>query len=114
MVSEIKLNSLTIREKVQNRKRTHILQSCSISLRIDLKQKDTFHLMVIWMIHYSMDYWKTKLAFCDVFTVAFFLCILLKKVMQQFRVNASQPTLTYTHNVHADKKIVNVRSNLLQ
>ena len=76
--------------------------------------------MVIWMTHYSMDYWETKLAFCEVLTVAFFLCILggekkeKNKVKQHFSVNSLQPTLTYIHNVRGyNNIIVNVRSNLL-
>ena len=40
---------------------------------MDLKQKDTYHLIFIWMAPYSMDDWKTKLPFCEVFTVAFVL-----------------------------------------
>jgi hypothetical protein len=39
---------------------------------MDMELKDTHHLSVIWMTRYSMDYWETKLAFCEVFTVAFF------------------------------------------
>ena len=60
------------------------------------------------MTHYSMDYWETKLAFCEVFTVAFSVHILKKKkntkiVKKPFSVYAYQPTLTYNHNVYADK-----------
>jgi hypothetical protein len=79
-----------------------------------MKQKDTYHLLVIWMISYSMDYWETKLAFCDVLTVDFILFILLnKKVKQHYSINSLQPTLTYIRNVHTDKETLNVRSNLL-
>jgi hypothetical protein len=39
----------------------------------DMEQKDTYHTIVIWMAGYSMDYWETKLAFSEVFTVAFSL-----------------------------------------
>jgi hypothetical protein len=46
---------------------------------MDLEQKDTHHPIVIWMTRYSMDYWETKLAFCEVFTVASFLWILQQK-----------------------------------
>jgi len=103
----MKLNTLTTREKVQNRKRIHVLQSSIFSQRTGLRQKDTYHLMFIWMTHYSMDYWETKLTFCEIFTVAFNLYILGgggKKIKQHFIVNALQPTLTYIHNVYADKK----------
>lgn len=40
---------------------------------MDLALKDTYHLIVIWSIHYSMDYWETKFSFCEIFTVAFVL-----------------------------------------
>ena len=43
---------------------------------IALEQKDTYHLTVIWMTCYGMDYWETELPFCEVFTVAFVLWIL--------------------------------------
>jgi len=70
-----------------------------------------------------MDYWETKLPFCEVFTVAFSVHILNKKrkkekktnkqtgiVKEHFSVYALQPTLTYIHNVCVDKKkIVNIR-----
>jgi len=29
--------------------------------------------MVIWVTLYSMDYWKTKLPFCNIITIAFLL-----------------------------------------
>jgi hypothetical protein len=65
------------------------------------------------MTLYSMDYWETKLAFCEVISVAFLVCILKKRaeiVKQHFSVNALQTTLTYIHKVCADKKNVNVSS----
>lgn len=43
---------------------------------MDQEQKDTYHLIIIWMTHYCMDYWKTKLPFCDIITIAFVLYIL--------------------------------------
>jgi len=46
---------------------------------MDQEQKDTYHLIIIWMTHYCTDYWKTKRPFCDIITVAFVLYILQQK-----------------------------------
>jgi hypothetical protein len=43
---------------------------------IALEQKDTYHLTVIWVTCYGVDYWETKFPLCEVFTVAFVLWIL--------------------------------------
>ena len=61
---------------MQNAKDNQMLQSESTNKSMNQEQKDSYHLIVIWMTHYSMDYWKTKLPFCSVFTIAFVPCVL--------------------------------------
>jgi hypothetical protein len=40
---------------------------------MDLQQKDTHHLIVLWMTSYGVDYWETEIPFCEIFTVDFSL-----------------------------------------
>ena len=46
--------------------------------------------MVIWMIHYSVDYRETKVAFCEVSTVAFSLHILNKTKQNKTKQNKTK------------------------
>jgi len=59
---------------------------------MDQEQKDTYHLIVIWMTHYCKDYWKTKLLFCNVITIAFVLSI-----PQQTKSKHFYRTFQYQH-----------------
>ena len=66
--------------------------------------------MVIWMTHYSMDYWETKLAFCEVFTVAFSL-YKLKKETEIVKQHFSESYVYWT--VHHLYSCVKGKTNLM-
>jgi hypothetical protein len=68
---------------------------------MDQEQKDTYHLIVIWMTHYCKDYWKTKLLFCNVITIAFVLSIPQQKKANIFTEHSNISTLQATHPQNA-------------
>ena len=59
--------------------------------------------MVIWMIHYSVDYRETKVAFCEVSTVAFSLHILNKTKQNKTRQDKTRQDMTRQDKTRQDK-----------